>query len=94
MPYRSHIVNNVTELIGDTPLIRLNRIPDAKKSAEILGKLESFNPGGSLKDRACHYMLEKAEKDGLIRKGFTIIEPTSGNTGIGLAMICAVKGYR
>ncbi len=88
------IINNVTELIGNTPLVRLNRVVDIKTSAEILGKLESFNPGGSLKDRACHYMLEKAENDGLIKKGFTIIEPTSGNTGIGLAMICVVKGYR
>ncbi len=91
---KSRIVNNVTELIGNTPLVRLNRIVDVRSSAEILGKLESFNPGGSLKDRACRYMLERAENEGLVKKGSTIIEPTSGNTGIGLAMICAVKGYR
>lgn len=89
-----HIVNSVVDLIGRTPLVRLNRVVDAKNSAEILGKLESFNPGGSLKDRACAFMLEEAEKKGFVKKGSTIIEPTSGNTGIGLAMICAVKGYR
>ena len=86
------IINNVTELIGRTPLIRLNRI--APEGIEILGKLESFNPGGSVKDRPCLSMIVKAEKEGLLKKGSTIIEPTSGNTGIGLAMICAVKGYR
>lgn len=94
MTLPSKIVNNVTELIGHTPLVRLNKVVDLDRSAEILGKLESFNPGGSLKDRACRYMLERAEKEGLIKRGSTIIEPTSGNTGIGLAMICAVKGYR
>lgn len=90
---KGRIANNVTELIGRTPLVRLNRLGD-ETTAEILGKLESFNPGGSLKDRACFNMIDRAEKEGLIRKGSTIIEPTSGNTGIGLAMICAVKGYR
>ncbi len=93
MLIKKEIVNNVTELIGHTPLIRLNRVIDAG-SAEIVGKLESFNPGGSLKDRACLAMIEEAEKKGLLKKGSTIIEPTSGNTGIGLAMISAVKGYR
>jgi len=86
------IMNSVTELIGHTPLIRLNRI--APKGIEILVKLESFNPGGSVKDRPCLSMIEDAEKEGLLKKGSTVIEPTSGNTGIGLAMICAVKGYR
>jgi cysteine synthase len=88
------IVNNVTELIGNTPLVRLSHAITPEGSAEILGKLESFNPGGSLKDRACLNMIEEAEARGLIREGSTIIEPTSGNTGIGLAMICAVKKYR
>jgi len=88
------IINNVTELIGKTPLIRLNRVGDPSKRAEVLGKLESYNPGGSIKDRACLYMIREAEKQGLINQGTTIIEPTSGNTGIGLAMLCAVRRYR
>lgn len=87
------LVNNILELIGNTPLVRLNRIPEPDM-AEILGKLESFNPGGSVKDRICLSMIEDAEKKGLIKEGATIIEPTSGNTGIGLAMVCAVKGYK
>lgn len=88
------IVNDVTELIGQTPLIRLNKIAAPFNGVEILGKLESFNPGGSVKDRPCLAMIEDGEKRGVLKKGATIIEPTSGNTGIGLAMICAVKGYR
>jgi cysteine synthase A len=90
----SKIVNEVTELIGNTPLIRLNRIVKPESGLEVLGKLESFNPGGSVKDRPCLSMILEAERKGLINKDTTIIEPTSGNTGIGLAMICAVKGYR
>lgn len=90
----NRIINDVTELIGGTPLVRLNRIASGLKGIEILGKLESFNPGGSVKDRPCLSMIEDAEKKGILKKGATIIEPTSGNTGIGLAMICAVKGYR
>ncbi len=85
--------NNITELIGNTPLVRLNRIPDAT-GAEIFVKVESFNPGGSVKDRIALSMIEDAEANGKIKKGDTIIEPTSGNTGIGLALVCAVKGYR
>ncbi|MCM8820259.1 MAG: cysteine synthase A, partial [Candidatus Omnitrophica bacterium] len=73
--------------------VRLNKIVEAN-SAEILAKLENFNPGGSVKDRICLAMIEDAEEKGLLKKGSTIIEPTSGNTGIGLAMISAVKGYR
>jgi cysteine synthase len=88
------ITNDVTELIGNTPLIRLNKIMDQANGAEILGKLESFNPGGSVKDRPCLEMIEDAIQRGLLKEGATIIEPTTGNTGIGLAMICAVKGYR
>ena len=88
------ITNNVTELIGNTPLIRLNKIASKEQSAEILGKLESMNPGGSVKDRPCLEMIIVAEEKGLLKSGATIIEPTTGNTGIGLAMICAVKGYR
>lgn len=87
------IFNNVLELIGRTPIVRLNRIVE-KDSAEILAKLEYFNPGGSVKDRISIAMIEDAEKKGLLKPGGTIIEPTSGNTGIGLAMCCAVKGYK
>lgn len=87
------VVNNVLELIGNTPMVRLNKIVEPDM-AEIWAKLESFNPGGSVKDRICLSMIENAERKGLISSGTTIVEPTSGNTGIGLAMVCAVKGYK
>lgn len=85
--------NNIIELIGDTPVVKLNRIvPEG--AADVYVKLEMFNPSKSVKDRAAFNMIEVAEKEGLIEKGATIIEPTSGNTGIGLAMVAAAKGYR
>jgi cysteine synthase len=87
------IADNVLELIGNTPLVRLHRLPEAG-SAEVLVKLESFNPGWSIKDRIALSMVEAAEADGKLKPGGTIVEPTSGNTGIGLAMVAAVKGYR
>lgn len=83
----------VLSLIGQTPVVVLNRLP-GPQDAQLLAKLESFNPGGSVKDRIALAMIESAEKQGLLRPGGTIIEPTSGNTGIGLAMVAAVKGYR
>ncbi len=86
------VVNNVLELIGNTPLVRLNRLP-REGSATVLCKLESLNPAGSVKDRIALSMIEDAEARGLLHPGATIVEPTSGNTGIGLAMVAAVKGY-
>ncbi len=87
------IAGSVLELIGSTPLVRLSRItPDG--SAEICGKMESMNPAGSVKDRIALAMIEAAEGQGLLKPGDTIVEPTSGNTGIGLAMVAAVKGYK
>src|SRR5512139_3583816 len=87
------IYNNVLETIGKTPLIRLNKLTAGLKCT-VVCKLEARNPGGSVKDRICLNMIAEAEKQGLIKPGATIIEPTSGNTGIGLAMVAAVKGYR
>ena len=87
------ICNNVLETIGKTPLIRLNRLTAGLKCT-VLAKLESRNPGGSIKDRICLSMIAQAEKQELIKPDTVIIEPTSGNTGIGLAMVAAVKGYR
>ena len=84
---------NITELIGETPIVQLNQIVP-KGAADIFVKLESFNPTKSVKDRAAFNMIQKAEESGLLKPGATIIEPTSGNTGIGLAMNAAAKGYK
>ncbi|MBY8981919.1 MAG: cysteine synthase A [Candidatus Lokiarchaeota archaeon] len=87
------IYNNIIETIGGTPLVKLNRINKNVKP-NIFAKVEAFNPGSSVKDRICMSMIETAEKEGIINKDTTIVEPTSGNTGIGLALVCAVKGYK
>ncbi|HAZ0973883.1 TPA: cysteine synthase A [Enterococcus faecium] len=87
------IYNSVTELIGKTPIVKLNKIVP-EDSADVFVKLEFFNPGGSVKDRIALSMIEKAEHDGLLKPGDTIIEPTSGNTGIGLSMVGVAKVYK
>lgn len=87
------LVQNITQLIGDTPLVKLNRVVP-EDSAEIYVKLEYQNPGASVKDRIAISMVEAAEQEGRIKPGDTLIEPTSGNTGIGLAMVAAAKGYK
>ena len=85
------IHENITELVGNTPLVRIGKLN--KGAAEVVAKVEFFNPGGSVKDRIALAMIEAAERDGILKPGGTLIEPTSGNTGVGLALIAAVKGY-
>ena len=87
------IYNNVTELIGRTPLLRINKLT-GENDATVLIKLERNNPGGSVKDRIAYSMIKRAEEEGRLKPGGTIIEPTSGNTGIGLAMVAAALGYK
>lgn len=87
------VANSITELIGQTPIVKLNRLVD-DNSAEVYLKLEYFNPGSSVKDRIALAMIEAAEEQGVLKAGSTIVEPTSGNTGIGLAMVAAAKGYK
>jgi cysteine synthase A len=90
---RPLVAESVLDLVGHTPMVRLNRLP-APGGARVLAKVESVNPGGSVKDRIAVAMVEDAERRGLLAPGGTIVEPTSGNTGIGLAVVAAVKGYR
>lgn len=87
------IIPNILALIGSTPMVRINSL-NPNKNVELFAKLEKFNPSGSVKDRIANYMVEYAEKEGVLTKEKIVIEPTSGNTGIGLAMVCAVKGYK
>jgi len=88
------IYKNVLELIGDTALVEIRRLGSEAPRARVLAKLESMNPGGSVKDRICLAMIERAEREGRLAPGGVVIEPTSGNTGIGLALVCASRGYR
>ena len=87
----ANIHENITEMVGNTPLVRINRLN--KGAAEVVVKVEYFNPGSSVKDRIALAMVEAAEASGALKPGGTLIEPTSGNTGIGLALVAAVKGY-
>ena len=86
-------IKNILDAVGETPVVRLNKVAN-NLDCDIYAKCEFFNPGGSIKDRIGKYMLEMAEKEGIIKPGDTLIEPTSGNTGIGLALSAAVKGYK
>ena len=89
------IMKSAIELIGNTPLVELGRLEkDIDAKARVVAKIEAFNPGGSVKDRVALAMIEQAERDGLLHEGSVIVEPTSGNTGIGLALVSALKGYR
>ena len=88
------IYNGGLELIGNTPILKVNNLIKDENIADVYVKLEKFNPGGSVKDRAALGMVEKAEKEGLLKPGITIVEPTSGNTGIGLALVGKLKGYK
>jgi cysteine synthase len=93
-PYtRPTVADSILDLVGNTPLVRLNRVRP-RNGSELLAKLESLNPGGSVKDRIAVAMVEAAEREGRLQSGATLVEPTSGNTGIGLAMVAAARGYR
>jgi cysteine synthase A len=94
LPKHPHIYGSVLELIADTPLVEVRRLGRDAPRAHLFGKLEAMNPGGSVKDRICLAMIERAEKDGQLQPGGVVVEPTSGNTGIGLALVCARRGYR
>lgn len=87
------IAENILGLIGNTPLVKINKL-NSGAYADVVAKVESFNPAGSIKDRPALNMIEEAERQGLLTPGAVVIEPTSGNTGIGLAMVCAIKGYK
>ena len=94
LPTHPRIVSSVLDLVGDTPLYELRRIDTESPRGRVLAKAEQYNPGGSVKDRICLAMIEEAEAAGALVKGGVVVEPTSGNTGIGLAVVCAAKGYR
>lgn len=94
LPSHPRVVSSVLDLVGDTPLYELRRIDSESPRGRVFAKAEQYNPGGSVKDRICLAMIEEAERSGALTKGGVVVEPTSGNTGIGLAVVCAAKGYR
>ena len=94
LPYAHRVFGHVLDLVGDTPLVEIRTLGRAEPRGRVFAKCEQFEPGGSVKDRIALAMIEDAERRGLLRPGGTVIEPTSGNTGIGLAFVCASKGYR
>jgi cysteine synthase A len=94
LPEHAHIYGGVLDLIADTALVEVRRLGREAPRANVFGKLEAQNPGGSVKDRICLAMIEAAERDGKLKPGGVVVEPTSGNTGIGLALVCAGRGYR
>ncbi len=94
LPVHPRVFSSTLELIGDTPLIEIRTLDRDRPRGRVLAKAELYNPGGSVKDRICLAMIEAAERSGALRPGGVVVEPTSGNTGIGLAVVCAAKGYR
>src|SRR4051794_5069736 len=93
LPRHPHIYGSVLDLIADTPLVEVRRLARETPRANVFGKLEAMNPGGRVKDRICQAMIEAAEREGKLGPGGVVVEPTSGNTGIGLALVCARRGY-
>jgi cysteine synthase len=94
LPDRPLVYSKILDLISDTPLVEIRRMGDNEPRGRVLGKLEAMNPGGSVKDRICLAMIDRAERDGRLKPGGVVIEPTSGNTGIGLALVAVQRGYR
>jgi cysteine synthase len=94
LPDKPFVYSRIIDLIGDTPLVEIRRLAVEEPRGRVFGKLEAMNPGGSVKDRICLAMIEQAEKDGRLKPGGVVIEPTSGNTGIGLSLVAAQRGYR
>src|SRR6185437_9838842 len=94
LPSHPRVIDSVLDLVGDTPLFEIRRIDADQPRGRVFAKAEQANPGGSVKDRICFAMIEAAEASGALRPGGVVVEPTSGNTGIGLALACAAKGYR
>jgi len=94
LPSHPRVVSSILDLVGDTPFYELRRIDSETPRGRVFAKAEQYNPGGSVKDRICLAMIEEAERSGVLVPGGVVVEPTSGNTGIGLALVCAAKGYR